>query len=163
MRREQPSSNSCLPNRGNLHPNSFTVIRRENKSAALETELEEREGAGKKNGVLQKSCEKMFLKLQTVRVSSVTHAQWGDSFSSNKPRLPHRKKDIEKKQNTKPHRSIKIVFILLLPPHSKHLIKPSLPFFFFFNTHCALLSDILVKYPWYFCNSASLIKGGWVF
>lgn len=29
-----------------------------------------------------------------------------------------------------------------------------------FFTHCALLSNILVKYRWYFCNSANLIKGG---
>lgn len=41
-------------------------------------------------------------------------------------------------------------------PHSEHLIRPTFPFIF---THCALLSHILVKYPSYFCNSATLIKG----
>lgn len=158
MRHEQHSSNlspcSCLPQSklGQLPRQPQSHVFHSNK-AGKESHCTEgvwlkwslrRRREWKINQVLKKFLKKK--KKQALWVSAVTHSLWWDLL---------RLASLKRPNITPPSRLCLSHFTT--KPHSKHLIKPSVPFFF---THCALLSDILVKYPWYFCNTANLIKGG---
>lgn len=159
MRREQPSSHlapwSCLPQSkpDRLPRQPQSPIFHSNKTGKINAwhwrcrvdnikricEIQ----------FLRNSVKKRKIKLQALRFSAAAHIQWWDSFRSNKPRLPRKNKH---------NPAIKIVFISFQhqnPFKTSHKAQSSL-----FSTHCALLTHILVKYPWYFCNLANLIKRG---